>query len=65
MDLVDLKHEVVQCLVRSQRIADKRDAEWLRQLAAKLAAIADAHDAKVDLGARRVWLRGGGFEPPA
>jgi hypothetical protein len=61
---VDLKYEVVQCLVRSRRVSDQRDAEWLQQLAMKLAALADAQDMRIDYGARRDWLQGGGFEPP-
>jgi hypothetical protein len=61
---IDLNYEVVQCLVRSRRIPDKRDAAWLQQLALKLAAISDCQGMRVDHEARRDWLLGGGFEPP-
>ena len=44
MDQLELRHEAVQCHVRAQRTANDDDAEWLRELAIRLAKMADARD---------------------
>lgn len=46
MDQIELRYQAVQCHVRAQRAANDGDALWLQDLAAKLAAMADAEDAR-------------------
>ena len=53
MDQLELRHEAVQCHVRAQRAANDDDAEWLRRLAVRLSAMADAQDDRMNYNACR------------
>jgi truncated hemoglobin YjbI len=46
MDQTELRYQAVQCHVRAQRVTHEEDAEWLLELAAKLARMADAQEGR-------------------
>jgi hypothetical protein len=54
MNQIELRYQAVQCHIRAQRAANDGDARWLEELAAKLAAMADAEDGRQLFYASRV-----------
>jgi len=44
LDQIELRYQAMQCHARAQRAGFPGDAEWLLDLSAKLARMADVHD---------------------
>jgi hypothetical protein len=56
VDQIELRYQAVQCHVRAQRAAVEADAEWLLELSAKLAHMADVQEQRTIFEACRELL---------
>ncbi len=57
MNQLELRYHAVQCHVRAQRAANDDDAVWLRDLAMRLANMADINDDRLTFHACRALSR--------